>query len=294
MTEANKQIINVGLIQMKCTDNPANNLDRSVQKIKSIADQGAQIICLQELFCSQYFCQSENHANFSLAEKIPGPITEKMSLLAKELCVVLIVPLFEKRSEGIYHNTAVVIDADGSIAGKYRKMHIPDDPLFYEKFYFTPGDTGFKSFATRYGRVGVLICWDQWFPEAARLTALSGADFIFYPTAIGFSEEDASEKNSQADAWRTIQRSHAIANGVFTIAVNRVGKEDEIQFWGQSFASDPFGTVLVEGNDLDEEDLIAKCDLSLIEKTRQYWPFLRDRRVDAYENISKIFIDPNE
>jgi N-carbamoylputrescine amidase len=292
MTEANKQIINVGLVQMKCTDNPANNLDRSVQKIKSIADQGAQIICLQELFCSQYFCQSENHENFSLAEKIPGPITEKMSLLAKELCVVLIVPLFEKRSEGIYHNTAVVIDADGSIAGKYRKMHIPDDPLFYEKFYFTPGDTGFKSFLTRYGRVGVLICWDQWFPEAARLTALSGADFIFYPTAIGFSEEDSLEKNSQSDAWKTIQRSHAIANGVFTIAVNRVGKEDEIQFWGQSFASDPFGTVLVEANDLDEEDLIAKCDLSLIEKTRQYWPCLRYRRVDAYENISKIFSVP--
>ena len=294
MTEANKQIINVGLIQMKCTDSLGNNLDRAIQKIKSIADQGAQIICLQELFCSKYFCQSENHENFNLAENIPGPITEKMSLLAKELSVVLIVPLFEKRSEGIYHNTAVVIDADGSIAGKYRKMHIPDDPLFYEKFYFTPGDIGFKSFPTRYGRVGVLICWDQWFPEAARLTALSGADFIFYPTAIGFSNDDASEENLQSDAWKTIQRSHAIANGVFTIAVNRVGKEDQIQFWGRSFASDPFGKVLVEANISDEEDLIVQCDLSLIAKTRQYWPFLRDRRVDSYQNISKIFIDPNE
>jgi N-carbamoylputrescine amidase len=294
MTEANKQIINVGLIQMKCTDSSENNLDRAIKKIKSIADKGAQVICLQELFCSKYFCQSENHDNFSLAEKIPGQITEKMSLLAKDLAVVLIVPLFEKRSEGIYHNTAVVIDADGSIAGKYRKMHIPDDPLFYEKFYFTPGDTGFKSFPTRYGRVGVLICWDQWFPEAARLTALSGADFIFYPTAIGFSEEDRSEEISQSDAWKTIQRSHAIANGVFTMAVNRVGKEDAIQFWGRSFASDPFGNILIEANELDEEDLIAKCDLSLIGKTRQFWPFLRDRRVDAYGNISKIFIDPNE
>lgn len=294
MTEANKQIINVGLIQMKCTDDPDKNLDRAILKIKSIADQGAQVICLQELFCSKYFCQSENHENFSLAEKIPGPITEKMSLLAKELSVVLIVSLFEKRSEGIYHNTAVVIDADGSIVGKYRKMHIPDDPLFYEKFYFTPGDIGFKSFPTRYGRIGVLICWDQWFPEAARLTALSGADFIFYPTAIGFSADDASEENSQSDAWKTVQRSHAIANGVFTIAVNRVGKEDQIQFWGRSFASDPFGKVLVEANEFDEETLIAKCDLSLIEQTRQYWPFLRDRRVDAYGDITKIFIDPNE
>jgi len=294
MTEVNKQIINVGLIQMNCTDSPEDNLGHAIHKIRSIAEKGAQIICLQELFCSKYFCQSENHKNFSLAEKIPGRISEKMSLLARELSIVLIVPLFEKRSEGIYHNTAVVIDADGSTAGKYRKMHIPDDPLFYEKFYFTPGDTGFKSFSTRYGRVGVLICWDQWFPEAARLIALSGADFIFYPTAIGFSEEDTSEERSQSDAWETIQRSHAIANGVFTIAVNRVGKEGEIQFWGRSFVSDPFGKILVQANELDEEEIIAQCDLSLIEKTRQYWPFLRDRRVDAYENISKIFIDPNE
>ncbi|MGV7221223.1 MAG: carbon-nitrogen hydrolase [Nitrospinales bacterium] len=294
MTEANKQIINVGLIQMKCADNPDDNLNKAIDKIKSIAGKGAQIICLQELFCSKYFCQSENHNNFSLAEKIPGATTAKMSLLAKELSVVLIVPLFEQRSKGIYHNTAVVIDADGSMAGKYRKMHIPDDPLFYEKFYFTPGDTGFKSFPTRYGRVGVLICWDQWFPEAARLTALSGADFIFYPTAIGFSKDDISEENIQADAWRTIQRSHAIANGVFTIAVNRVGKEDEIQFWGRSFACDPFGKVLVEAGAFEEKEIIAKCDLSLIENTRQYWPFLRDRRIDAYGNISKVFIDPDE
>ena len=294
MIEPNKQIINVGLIQMKCDDKPDDNLNRAIDKIKSIAGKGAQIICLQELFCSKYFCQSENHNNFSLAEKIPGATTAKMSLLAKELSVVLIVPLFEQRSKGIYHNTAIVIDADGSIAGKYRKMHIPDDPLFYEKFYFTPGDIGFKSFKTRYGNVGILICWDQWFPEAARLTALSGADFIFYPTAIGFSKEDTSEENSQSDAWRTIQRSHAIANGIFTFAANRVGKEDELQFWGRSFACDPFGKVLIEANPLDEEELIAECDLSLIEKTRQYWPFLRDRRVDAYGNISKVFIDPDE
>ena len=294
MTEANKQIINVGLIQMKCADSPEINLAQAVEKITETAKQGAQIICLQELFSWRYFCQSENHDFFSLAEKIPGTLTEKMSLLAKRLCVVLIVPLFEKRSNGIYHNTAVVIDADGTIAGKYRKMHIPDDPFFYEKFYFTPGDTGFKSFPTRFGRVGVLICWDQWFPEAARLTALSGADFIFYPTAIGFHDEDATKEEEQANAWETAQKSHAIANGIFTITVNRVGKEDNLQFWGRSFACDPCGRTLVYADKRKPEILIAECDLSLIETTRQYWPFLRDRRVDAYQDITRIFIDQDE
>lgn len=294
MTEANKQIINVGLIQMQCSDKPENNLEQAVQKIREAADRGAQIICLQELFCWRYFCQSENREHYNLAEKIPGPLTGKMSLLAAELSVVLIIPVFEKRSEGIYHNTAVVIDADGSLAGKYRKMHIPDDPYFHEKFYFTPGDTGFRSFPTRFGRVGVLICWDQWFPEAARLTALSGADFIFYPTAIGFHNDDAPEEEQQAQAWETVQKAHAITNGVFTITVNRVGKEDDLQFWGRSFACGPFGETLVRADSRTPETLIAACDLSLIENTRQNWPFLRDRRVDAYEDISRIFIDEND
>ncbi len=294
MTSANKQIINVGLIQMQCASAPELNFTEAEQKICATADKGAQIICLQELFCWRYFCQSQHPDFFTLAEKIPGALTEKMSLLAKRLGVVLIVPLFEKRSPGIYHNTAVVIDADGSIAGKYRKMHIPDDPFFYEKYYFTPGDTGFTSFPTRFGRIGVLICWDQWFPEAARLTALSGADFIFYPTAIGFHDKDAAYEEEQSDAWATVQKGHAIANGVFTVTVNRVGREDALQFWGRSFVCDPFGKTLVLADKRKAQTLIAKCDLSLIEKTRQDWPFLRDRRVDAYQDITRIFIDQDE
>lgn len=293
MTDINSQIKVIGLVQSACTDDIHHNLDEAVQVIRSAAGKGAQIVCLQELFRSRYFCQTEAIDLFSLAENIPGPSTVKLTALARELGVVIIAPLFEKRAQGVYHNTAVVIDADGSIAGKYRKMHIPDDPCFFEKYYFTPGDTGFTSFATRFGRIGVLICWDQWFPEAARLTALSGAQIIFYPTAIGFQSCDANEVEKHASAWETIQKSHAIANGVFVASVNRVGKEDELQFWGRSFVCDPLGEVLAKSGDAPDL-LIAKCDLAMIEKTRRGWPFLRDRRIDAYQNITRIYIDPNE
>jgi N-carbamoylputrescine amidase len=243
------------------------------------------------LYKTSYFCQTENPENFNLAEPVPGPSTDVLSRLAKELDIVIIAPLFERRSAGVYHNTAVVIDADGSLAGRYRKMHIPDDPCFYEKFYFTPGDLGFQVFKTKYANLGVLICWDQWFPEAARLTALSGADILFYPTAIGFQEEDRSVSGKQMQAWQTIQRSHAIANGVFVAAANRVGKEQDITFWGQSFICDPFGEVLATASDTDPEVLIASLDLNCIEDTRQGWPFLRDRRVDAYDGLNKILLD---
>ncbi len=231
---------------------------------------------------------------FSLAETIPGPTTHVLCELASKLEIVIIAPLFEKRTEGIYHNTAVVIDADGTIVGKYRKMHIPDDPCFYEKFYFTPGDSGFQSFQTRYGRIGVLICWDQWFPEAARLTALSGAQFIFYPTAIGFQAFDANEVAKQVSAWETVQRGHAIANGVFLASANRVGTENALTFWGRSFICNPFGEIMAQAGPSAEEILIVSCDLKEIETTRQNWPFLRDRRIDAYRGIDKIFNDPND
>lgn len=287
------QIRTVGLVQMECTDDAGWNLDEAVRGIQVAANKGAQIVCLQELFRSRYFCQTEDIELFSLAETIPGPSTEKLSALARQLAVVLIVPLFEKRTEGIYHNTVVVIDADGSTAGKYRKMQIPHDPCFYEKYYFTPGDTGFCSFHTRFGRVGVLICWDQWFPEAARLTALSGAQFIFYPTAIGYRSRDFKEAEKQANAWETIQKSHAIANGVFVASVNRVGTEQDIHFWGRSFVCDPFGEVLTSAKGLPQV-LTAHCDLSLIESTRRAWPFLRDRRVDFYGDITRIYFDPND
>lgn len=294
MSGSNNQIINIGLLQMECSEDFDLNLSLVTGKIKEAAKQGAQIICLQELFMWPYFCQVEDPKYFPLAEKVPGPLTEKMSGLAKDLSVVLIIPLFEKRSKGIYHNTAVVLDADGSLAGIYRKMHIPDDPCFFEKYYFTPGDTGFKSFPTRFGRIGVLICWDQWFPEAARLTTLSGADFIFYPTAIGFHNEDADAAEKQMAAWESVQKGHAIANGVFTATVNRTGKENEIQFWGRSFICDPFGEVIAVASSDHPETIIAPCDLSLIETTRQNWPFLRDRRVDAYKDLNRIFIDEND
>jgi len=286
-------ITTLGLIQQICGENLDQNLDSTIQSIKNSAEQGAQIICLQELFRSQYFCQTEDSSRFIMAESIPGPSTQTLSKLARELEIVIIAPLFEKRTEGIYHNTAVVIDADGSIAGRYRKMHIPDDPCFYEKFYFTPGDTGFQSFSTRYGRVGVLICWDQWFPEAARLTALSGAQFIFYPTAIGYQDRDAPELSKQAAAWETVQKAHAISNGVFVAAVNRVGKEDALTFWGRSFVCDPFGEVIAQAGENEPENLIVKCDLSKVEQTRQDWPFLRDRRVDAYQKLTRIYDDPH-
>ena len=283
----------LGLIQQTRSANINHNLEVSILAIRSAADQGAQIICLQELFRSQYFCQVEESNNFKLAEAIPGPSTEILAKLAEKLEVVLVVPLFEKRTQGIYHNTAVVIDADGSIVGCYRKMHIPDDPYFYEKFYFTPGDTGFKSFPTRFGRIGILICWDQWFPEAARLTALSGAEFLFYPTAIGYQKRDSLELDKQSSAWETVQKAHAISNGIFIAAVNRVGREDAITFWGRSFVCDPFGEVINQAGDSNSENLIVECDLSKIEQTRHNWPFLRDRRIDAYKNLTRIYDDPH-
>ena len=278
---------------MACSSDANKNLGNAVDSIRIATKQGAQIICLPELFLTQYFCQTEDSENFSLAEPLPGPTSTTLSNLAKELQVVLIVPLFEKRAQGIYHNTAVVFDADGSVAGTYRKMHIPDDPFFYEKFYFTPGDTGFKCFSTRYGKVGVLICWDQWFPEAARLTALSGAQFLFYPTAIGYQDEDADLSEQQIKAWETIQKSHAISNGVFLGSVNRVGRENALTFWGRSFICNPFGQVIGQAKDAPQI-VIAKCNLSEIETTRQNWPFLRDRRVDAYEGLSKLYLDNDE
>jgi N-carbamoylputrescine amidase len=293
-SNTNKEIVRIGLVQMACGKDTEANMETAEQGIRKAAGKGAQIICLQELFQTPYFCQTEDHAHFNRAEAIPGPSTLAMSQLASELRVVLILPLFEKRSTGIYHNTAVILDADGSIAGRYRKMHIPDDPGFYEKFYFTPGDTGFQTIPTRFGKIGVLICWDQWFPEAARLTALSGAQILFYPTAIGYQAFDEAVAEKQAQAWQTIQKAHSIANGVFTVVVNRVGQEDQLNFWGKSFVSDPFGEVLAEASSKEPEVLIADCDLGLIEETRQGWPFLRDRRVDAYQNLTRLFIDQNE
>jgi N-carbamoylputrescine amidase len=293
MDNTNESTISVGLVQMACSPDSNKNLKKAMDSIRAAAKQGAQIICLPELFLTQYFCQTEDLDNFYLAEPLPGPTSTTLSNLAKELQVVLIVPLFEKRTQGIYHNTAIVIDADGSIAGTYRKMHIPDDPCFFEKFYFTPGDTGFKSFSTRYGKVGVLICWDQWFPEAARLTSLSGAQFLFYPTAIGYQDEDAKVSQKQISAWETIQKSHAISNGVFLASVNRVGRENALTFWGKSFICNPFGEVIGQVED-EPQILIAKCPLSEIESTRQNWPFFRDRRVDTYQGLSKLYLDDDE
>jgi N-carbamoylputrescine amidase len=289
-----KQPTTIGLIQSTGLASSEENLKEAIRSILEAADQGAQIICLQELYRSRYFCQQEDAGRFSLAESIPGPSTDEFCRLAAELGVVIVAPLFEKRAEGLYHNTAVVIDVDGKLAGRYRKMHIPDDPCFYEKFYFTPGDTGFRSFPTRFGRVGVLICWDQWFPEAARLTALSGAEFIFYPTAIGHHDDDRVHAEKQYAAWQTVQRGHAIANGVFVAAVNRVGREESMNFWGRSFVSDPFGEVIAQAGDHNPEILIAHCDREQIGETRRHWPFLRDRRIDAYPPITSLFIEPND
>ena len=291
--EIDLSTITVGLVQMACSPDADKNLKCAMDSIRAAAKKGAQIICLPELFLTQYFCQTEDTQNFSLAESLPGPTSETLSKLAKELEIVLVVPLFEKRTQGIYHNTAIVIDADGSVAGTYRKMHIPDDPCFFEKFYFTPGDTGFKCFPTRYGRVGVLICWDQWFPEAARLTSLSGAQFLFYPTAIGYQDEDAKESIQQITAWETIQKSHAISNGVFLGSVNRVGRENALTFWGRSFICNLFGKVIGQAEN-EPEIVIAQCSLPEIESVRQNWPFLRDRRVDAYQGLSKLYLDTDE
>ncbi|MGO9829973.1 MAG: carbon-nitrogen hydrolase [Myxococcaceae bacterium] len=291
-----KKPFTVGLVQLRCSLNPAENLENAVVRIREAAQRGAQVVCLPELFRSQYFCQREDVALFDLAEPIPGPSTERLGPLAKELNVVIVASLFEKRAPGLYHNTVVVLDADGSSCGLYRKMHIPDDPLFYEKFYFTPGDLGFKSFDTAHGRLGTLICWDQWYPEAARLTALTGADILFYPTAIGWHPQEKAEHGAaQASAWQTIQRSHAIANGLFVAAVNRVGHEGPagggLEFWGGSFLADPFGVVLAEASRTEEEVLVVRCDPQRTEEVRRNWPFLRDRRIDAYAPITRRMLD---
>ncbi len=290
MTQNKKNGVRIGLIQMSCGADSNANLKKAVSQIKLAAAKGAKIISLPELFRTRYFCQTEDAKNFDLAEKIPGPTTATLSNVARALKTVLIVPLFEKRTSGIYHNTAVVIDADGKLLGKYRKMHIPDDPGFYEKFYFVPGDLGFQVFNTRYAKISVLICWDQWFPEAARLAALAGAEMLFYPTAIGWKPEKPEEMKSYHSAWEATQRGHAISNGVYVAATNRVGKEDKLKFWGSSFISDPFGEIIYRASASQEEMVIVDCDLSRVEKTRREWPFLRDRRIDAYSPLTSRFI----
>ena len=286
------ETIRVGLIQQQCVTEPGANVARSIEEIRAAAADGAQVICLQEVFNLQYPCQTEDHERFALAEPIPGPTTEAMSRVAAELGVVLVVPLFERRARGLYHNSAVVLDADGRYAGLYRKMHIPDDPLYYEKFYFTPGDLGFQAFPTKYGKVGVCICWDQWFPEAARLTAMRGADFLFYPTAIGWIPGEKEQYGAdQYSAWQTTMRAHAIANGVFVAAPNRVGREGEIEFWGGSFCADPSGRVLAQAAHDAPAVLVVDCDLERINTVRTHWPFFRDRRVDAFEPLQCRWCD---
>jgi len=278
-----KEIVTLGLIQMSADEKTEDNLAKAMERIAAAAKKGAQIVCLQELFRSRYFCQSENQRNFRLAESIPGPTTEALSALAEARQIVIVASVFERRSAGVYHNTAVILDANGSIAGIYRKMHIPDDPLYYEKFYFTPGDLGFPSFQTRYAKVSALVCWDQWFPEGARSAALSGAQILIYPTAIGWiPNEQKLIAGQQRDAWELIQRSHAVANGVYVASVNRVGREGRIKFWGNSFVAGPFGEIVAHADGEREEILLANCDLGRTEEIRQSWPFLRDRRIDAY------------
>jgi N-carbamoylputrescine amidase len=286
----------IGLVQMSCSPDPDQNLAKAEARIREAAKRGAHIICLQELFRSQYFCREENADLFALAEPIPGPTIETLASIAGALGVVVIAPVFERRAAGVYHNSAAILDADGSLRGLYRKMHIPDDPLYYEKFYFTPGDLGFQAFDTRFGRISVLVCWDQWYPEGARLASLRGAGILFYPTAIGWHPaEKAQYGAAQLDAWRTIQRSHAIANGVFVAAVNRVGyegtPESGIEFWGSSFVADPFGQVIAQASADKEETLIVECDPARMEDVRRNWPFLRDRRIDAYGGITRRFLD---
>jgi N-carbamoylputrescine amidase len=298
-----KQKYRAGLVQMSCGPDPDANLDRAADRVREAARAGAEVICLPELFRAQYFCQREDIALFDVAEPIPGPSTERLSAIAREEKVVVIASLFERRAPGLYHNTAAVLHQDGSLAGLYRKMHVPDDPLYYEKFYFTPGDLGFKAFDTAVGKIGTLVCWDQWYPEGARITALQGANILFYPTAIGWHPSEKDEfGEAQYDAWQTIQRSHAIANGVYVAAVNRVGHEHGdvrgnrvegagLEFWGGSFLADPFGRVIAKASHDKEEILVAEIDLRLLEDTRRNWPFLRDRRIDAYAPIVHRFLD---
>jgi N-carbamoylputrescine amidase len=291
MARSKSRIVSVGLVQMSCSSDPGENLKKAIKRVEEAARKGAQIVCLQELFLSQYFCQSEDHKYFDLAEAIPGPTTEVLSKLAKKLDVVIIASLFEKRAEGLYHNTA------GKYLGKYRKMHIPDDPLYYEKFYFTPGDLGYRTWKTKYAQIGVLVCWDQWYPEAARLTSLQGAEILFYPTAIGWHPKEKAEfGKANHSSWETIQRSHAVANGCYVAAVNRVGHEkpvggDGIEFFGQSFIADTSGEIITKGSVDREEILISKLDLNKVNVTRTHWPFLRDRRIDSYDGLTRRFID---
>ncbi len=294
---------NVGLVQMHCSPEPDDNLERAVTHVRNAARSGAEIICLPELFKTQYFCQREEHAFFDLAEPIPGPTTARFAELSRELKVTIVASLFEKRAPGLYHNTAAVLGPDGTLHGIYRKMHIPDDPLYYEKFYFTPGDLGYKVFDVPHGKVGTLVCWDQWYPEGARLTSLQGANVLFYPTAIGWHPDEKAEwGQAQHDAWQTIQRSHAIANGVYVGVVNRVGHEQGdvrgnrapgkgLEFWGGSFLADPFGRVIAEASHDKEEILIGEVNLKTMEEIRRNWPFLRDRRIDSYAPITKRMID---
>ena len=297
MRPSSPSVVKLGLLQTICSPNPEANLKRTLALAEKAANQGAQIICTPELFRSQYFCQSEDHKCFQLAEPIPGPSTKAFQKLAKQKKVVIIASIFEKRAAGVYHNTAATIDADGSLQGIYRKMHIPDDPLFYEKFYFTPGDLGFRAWKTRYGTIGVLICWDQWYPEGARLTALQGAEILFYPTAIGWHPKEKAEYGElQHDAWEVIQRSHAVANGCYVAVANRVGLErpvggDGLEFWGQSFVAGTSGQILAKASADQEEVLITPIDLGKVDVTRTHWPFLRDRRIDAYGDLTKRLID---
>jgi N-carbamoylputrescine amidase len=286
--------VKIGIVQMSCVKDKSSNFQKALEKIREAASHGAQIVCLQELFTSLYFCDVENYDNFLLAESIPGKSTEALQVIARESKIVIIASLFEKRAQGIYHNTTAVIDADGTYMGKYRKMHIPDDPAFYEKFYFTPGDLGYLVFKTAYATIGILICWDQWYPEAARITSLMGAEILFYPTAIGWStSQDLPTNDEQYNAWQTIQRSHAIANGVHVVSVNRVGIEQNgaMKFWGGSFISNPFGSILCKASHDREEVLVQEIDISKTDSYRTHWPFMRDRRIDSYQPITKRFID---
>ena len=301
MTEQAKY--RIGLVQMSCSPDPEANLDKAAERVRQAAREGAAIVCLPELFRAQYFCQREDVELFDLAEAIPGPSTERLGAVAREEKVVVVASLFERRAAGLYHNTAAIVEADGSLAGIYRKMHIPDDPLYYEKFYFTPGDLGFRAFDTQAGRIGALVCWDQWYPEGARITALQGADVLFYPTAIGWHPAEKEQYGvAQYEAWQTIQRAHAIANGVYVAAVNRVGKEygdirgnraagAGLEFWGGSFLADPFGRILAQAPHDREDIVIGEIDLKHLEDVRRNWPFLRDRRIDLYAPISQRFLD---
>lgn len=286
--------IPVGIVQMSCTASKEENTRKAMQLTREAAAKGAKIVCLQELFSSLYFCDTEDYAHFALADTIPGPVTDAWGTLAAELKVVIIASLFEKRAQGLYHNTTAVLDADGTYLGKYRKMHIPDDPAYYEKFYFTPGDLGYRVFATAYGTIGVLICWDQWYPEAARITALLGAEILFYPTAIGWAtSQDEATNREQYNAWQTIQRSHAVANGVHVVSVNRVGLEQDgaMRFWGGSFVSNPMGTLLYQAPHEEEVVEVISIETSLTDQYRTHWPFLRDRRIDSYQPITKRYLD---